>query len=172
ARRELGLASRVRGNRQGPHRSRRVGAGADFLDHRAYNPGDDPRQLDWRAAARRDRLVVRRYEAEDELATSVVLDLSSGFACHRADDPQSRLAVARKLTAAFGELTYRQSDPIGFAVGSDDQVEDTFLRPRASREQAEALATRLGEAIPAGRCPWPELTQRVGQGLRRPGIVL
>lgn len=172
ARRELGLASRVRGNRQGPHRSRRAGAGADFLDHRAYHPGDDPRQLDWRAAARRDRLVVRRYEAEDELATTLVLDQSAGLAYPRADDPQSKAAAARSLAAAVAELAYRQSDPIAFATGGDGGVEDTFLRPRASREQANALATVLRDRRPSGVCPWTELTSRVGQGLRRPGIVV
>src|SRR5690606_14139521 len=72
--RVLLLQRPVWGRRHGRHRSARAGMGLDFRDHRAYVPGDDPRRLDWRAVARRDRLVLRQTESEDELPVVLVVD--------------------------------------------------------------------------------------------------
>ena len=55
--RNLTLSAPIWGRRHGRHASARAGLGLDFRDHRAYVPGDDPRMLDWRAVARRQRLV-------------------------------------------------------------------------------------------------------------------
>ena len=53
------------GRRHGRHASVRAGVGLDFRDHRPYVAGDDPRRLDWRAIARRDRPVLRQTDSED-----------------------------------------------------------------------------------------------------------
>ena len=42
----------------GRHKSARKGASAEFAEHRAYVPGDDLRNLDWKLVARRQRLYV------------------------------------------------------------------------------------------------------------------
>ena len=43
----------------GNRRTRRLGRGLDFADHRAYVPGDDLRHLDWNLYARHGRPLVR-----------------------------------------------------------------------------------------------------------------
>jgi hypothetical protein len=49
----------VEGLLAGQHRSVRRGLAVEFAGHRAYEPGDDLRRLDWAVSARSDRLVVR-----------------------------------------------------------------------------------------------------------------
>src|SRR5690606_1369373 len=87
----------VWGRRFGRHRSARAGVGLDFRDHRPYVPGDDPRRLDWRAVARRERLVLRQTEAEDELSLCIVFDGSGGMAYGESDASPS----TSKLRAAW-----------------------------------------------------------------------
>ncbi len=52
------------------------GASLDFLEHRAYSPGDDYRTIDWRASAKGDQLVVKTFHDEISPIVEVVLDLS------------------------------------------------------------------------------------------------
>lgn len=97
---------RVQGRFAGVHPSRRHGASMDFADHREYVPGDDPRRVDRAAWLRLGRLLVRLYEAEDEAAVRIVLDLSAsmGFG--------AKLHTARQVVAALTVL----------AAGGQDRV--------------------------------------------------
>ena len=45
----------------GVHLSRFKGQGIDFAEHRQYQPGDDPRSIDWRVTARRGRTHTKVY---------------------------------------------------------------------------------------------------------------
>src|SRR3954467_9682437 len=50
----------VDGFMSGLHRSPRKGFSVEFAEYRPYQPGDDPRYIDWKIAARSDRWVVRQ----------------------------------------------------------------------------------------------------------------
>ena len=69
----------VRGFMQGLHRSPLQGFSVQFSEHRRYNPGDDPKLLDWLAYAKTDRYYVKRFEAETNLTGYVVMDLSASM---------------------------------------------------------------------------------------------
>ncbi len=43
---------------------RGAGSSTDYLDHRRYVLGDDIRRLDWKAYARTDQLLIKRYQEE------------------------------------------------------------------------------------------------------------
>ncbi|MEQ9728907.1 DUF58 domain-containing protein, partial [Pseudomonas sp. WHRI 8822A] len=51
----------------GQHASRSRGAGLEFAQYRAYEPGDALRQIDWKLYARSDRFFVREAERESPL---------------------------------------------------------------------------------------------------------
>ncbi len=54
--------------------SRKFGIGTEFAELREYNPGDDPRLIDWKATARRSRPLVRVLEPEQEQTLIILLD--------------------------------------------------------------------------------------------------
>lgn len=56
--------------------ARRRGDGMDFESLRDYLPGDDPRRVDWRATARRGRLVVRQFQHERNHTVLIAVDSS------------------------------------------------------------------------------------------------
>jgi uncharacterized protein (DUF58 family) len=70
---------RVTGRFAGVHASHRYGSSLDFADYRPYAVGDDPRWVDRHAHARLGKLLVKLFEAEDETALRVVVDLSASM---------------------------------------------------------------------------------------------
>ena len=63
----LGLAARlvVEGLFSGQHRSPHRGFSVEFAEHRQYTAGIDPRHLDWKIFAERDKLCVKQYEERE-----------------------------------------------------------------------------------------------------------
>jgi uncharacterized protein (DUF58 family) len=66
--------------RVGDVRSPSVGASMDIHDFRAYQPGDDPRQIDWNAVARTGELILRVRKDEVAPRVEVLLDASKSMA--------------------------------------------------------------------------------------------
>jgi uncharacterized protein (DUF58 family) len=64
ARCDLPVGDQRRRSRPGVARSRRPGPGAELHVSREYEPGDDPRRIDWNASARNASLQVRTTTAE------------------------------------------------------------------------------------------------------------
>lgn len=160
----------VWGRRHGRHAAIRAGLGLEFRDHRAYVPGDDPRHLDWRAVARRERLVLRRTESEDELSITVVLDGGAGM--DYGEGEQHKLRYARAIAGGLAWLAQRQGDPVGLAVGRQQTVDAALVRPRSGKDRLTALSHRLAEIEPRGRCPWVSLIGTVAPRLPRRSLVV
>ena len=49
------------------------GFSVEYLDHRAYTPGDDMRALDWKVLARTDKYHIKLFEDETNLRAHIVL---------------------------------------------------------------------------------------------------
>lgn len=58
----------------GSHAARQRGRGMDYLESRAYLPGDDVRHLDWRLTARRGHLHTKVFQEEHEHSVMLLLD--------------------------------------------------------------------------------------------------
>jgi len=70
---------RIRAQWSGRHSSAHKGESLDFADYREYVPGDDFRRIDHNLYARLGQLLVKQFEAEEELPLRVVLDLSESM---------------------------------------------------------------------------------------------
>lgn len=168
--RMLRLRRPVWGQRHGRHAAARAGLGLDFRDHRAYVPGDDPRRLDWRAVARRERLVLRRTESEDELSLTLLIDGGGGMDYGQGE--QHKLRYAHAIAGGLAWLAHRQGDPVGVALGRQQAVDVSLARPRSGRERLAAIAHRLAEATPQGRCPWVSLLEATAPRLPRRSVMV
>jgi len=76
------------------HHPRPAATGLDFIDHRDFIAGDDPRGIDWRASARRRTPVVRRFRDERAGDWLILLDRSASMAAGGAWPPALQLAAA------------------------------------------------------------------------------
>lgn len=120
---ELRLVSRRATGQQGIglHHSRSRGAGLEFSQYRAYEPGDELRQIDWKLYARSDRFFVREAERESPLAVWILIDVSASMAQQDASRPGwSRLDAAKALAACVAELALRQGDRFGLVLLRED----------------------------------------------------
>lgn len=109
----------------GQHASRSRGAGLEFAQYRAYEPGDEPRRVDWKLYARSDRFFVRDAERDSPLTVWVVLDTSASMSpapIGKHDESGDRLAAARVLAACIFELALKQNDAFGLAMLGESRL--------------------------------------------------
>ncbi len=97
---------RIRASYAGRHSSKRKGESLDFADFRPYVPGDDYRRIDQALYARLGQLVIREFEAEDELSVRVVVDLSASM------DLFGKHNSARQLAALVAYLALAAGDRV------------------------------------------------------------
>ena len=96
------------GSRRGP----RLGSSREFIGLRAYQFGDDLRDLDRAATLRFNRAHIRQYRQEVEASLVLLLDASSSMAF---GDP-SKFEYGQALAAALGGLALAHHDRVGAAV--------------------------------------------------------
>jgi uncharacterized protein (DUF58 family) len=151
----LSLAGRrvPSGRSAGQWRSRTSGSSVEFSDYRTYAPGDEFRRIDWNAYARLERLFVRLYRAEEDLALSLLLDTSASMGWGRP--AKGRLAA--QLAGALAFIALQSGDRVDIATcrGSSLASRLANLRGQAAAwtawRQLEALdydgATDLNSAL-------------------------
>lgn len=169
--RDLELAARIAvdGTMLGRHTSRRAGAGLEFSQYRSYQPGDDPRRIDWKLLGRSDRYFVREAEAETSLTVRLLVDATGSMA--HEEDGVTKLDYARFLTAALALLAHRQGDAVGlYLLGSGDV---TPYLPRREPQHLHRLLHALEGVTPAGGWPeWNRLERALAPGTARGITVL
>lgn len=118
---EIVAAGVVEGFLAGLHRSPFRGFSVEFTEHRAYQPGDELRYLDWRILARSDRLFVKQFEEETNLRAMILVDASRSMAWRGAPERLTKRAYADRLAAALALILLRQRDATGL-VTFDEEV--------------------------------------------------
>lgn len=137
----------------GLHASRQQGEGLEFSQYRGYQPGDEPRRVDWKLYARAEKLFVRQSEREAPLTIWLLLDATASMAQADAGSaPQRRWDVACQLVACITELAIAQGDALGLAVVNENGLQ--LLPATPALRQRDALALQLARSTPNGQ--WPE----------------
>jgi uncharacterized protein (DUF58 family) len=164
--RDLELAARrvVAGLLFGVHPSRAPGAGLEFSRYRSYQPGDDPRRVDWKLYARSDRYFVREADTETSVTVRLVLDASASMA--QVEAGVTKLDYARLLAAALALLVVRQGDAVGLVVV--DGAGPAVVPAQRGQRHLHRLLRTLERVAPAGAWPgWSRLERTLTAGGRR-----
>jgi uncharacterized protein (DUF58 family) len=160
----------VEGFLSGLHRSPFRGFSVEFTEHRAYQPGDELRYLDWRILARADRLFVKQFEEETNLRAMILMDASRSMTWRGAPDRLTKREYAERLAAAVGLILLRQRDATGL-ITFDDAVREV-VPARVKTGQWRRLVRGI-MATPEGRGTAAEAALRhVTSLLVRRGLVL
>lgn len=99
----------------GVHVRRRQGHSLEFREYRPYQRGDDIRKVDWRASSRMPRrsdLLVRSFEAEQQLTLVIVLDNRPDMGLPEA---MPKLLYALWAVRALATLALGQGDEVVLA---------------------------------------------------------
>jgi uncharacterized protein (DUF58 family) len=153
----------------GVHPSRLPGAGLEFSQYRSYQPGDDPRRVDWKLYARSDRYFVREAEIETSVTVRLLVDASESMAHH--EDHVSKFDYVRFAAAALAMLAHRQGDAVGLWALSDGDIRT--IPPQRHHHHLHRLLHDLEQLEPGGTWPsWHKLEGLLTAGGRGLVIVL
>ncbi|MEM6859420.1 MAG: DUF58 domain-containing protein [Myxococcota bacterium] len=154
----------------GVHRSRHHGTSAEFAEHKEYAPGDNLKDLDWRAFARNDRHYVKRFEDESNLRALCVLDTSGSMGYPADAERPSKLRVAALAAAALSYVLNRQGDAVGLATHDDQLV--IRVPSRARRGQMQEIMQILAGLEASGPSRLGPVLDSLAEGLRQRSVVL
>ena len=165
---DLALLARtvVDGFMHGQHRSMRKGSSTDFAQHRAYQPGDDLRRIDWRLLGRTDRFYMKEFEADTN--ASVIFALDSSASMDYGSGGVTKYDYGRFLIASLAWLSQAQGDRVGLATFKGDIVD---VVPPSVRHLQLLLHT-LGRSKATGAGSLATPVQRLAHMTSRAGITV
>ncbi len=141
-------------NFSGDYHSSFRGQGLDFDEFREYQPGDEPRFIDWNVSARMQQPYIRKFREEREMTVIIAVDISGST--DFGSSYFSKRERAAELTALLGFSARYNGDKVGLLLFAKEPV--LYLPPsqggkqvlRAVREvlmaQPEDPGTSLAEA--------------------------
>lgn len=132
---ELVARTIVDGLRSGPHRSPFHGYSAEFSQYRHYRPGDDLKYVDWKLAARTDRIYTKQFRETTDLAAALVIDCSGSMAF--AGGPPAGPAGAAGNAPAPGSAA---GDGATGAAGAAGEAGAAGAAEEAARRAADPAA--------------------------------
>jgi uncharacterized protein (DUF58 family) len=152
------------GGLRAERRSKKVGAGIEFADHRDYAAGDDLRYLDWAVYARLERLLLRLFEEEEDLHVYLLVDVSASMgATHK-------LAHATQIAAALAYVGLSNLDRVSVVpLGIDAPA---GLPPKRGRGTILPILRFLESLQPRGETQLAASIERFVRRAQRPGLVV
>jgi uncharacterized protein (DUF58 family) len=152
---QMATRRRLTGQLSGDHRSPRRGSSLEFADHRPYHPGDDFRRIDHLVYARLGQLLIKLYEAEEDLAIRLLVDTSASM-------EGAKLATAARAAAALGFSALVRRDVVTVHTVPLDRLAPRFV----GRNAAGPLFGHLASLEAEGETPF---AAAVVDLLARPG---
>jgi uncharacterized protein (DUF58 family) len=144
------------------------GRGMEFAEVREYEPGDDPRTIDWNVTARRGSPYVKKYVEERDLTLLLLVDVSGSLAF--GSQFIAKRDFAAELCAVLAFSAVANQDRVG-AVLFSDRVE-RYVPPARGRDHALRIVRDLLALEPQGRGTDLAGALRFARGvMRRRGIV-
>lgn len=101
------LVQRRAEGQAGPWTTRRAGMSLEFAEYREYHPGDDFRYVDWNLYGRLDRLFVKVFHREENIAVYVLIDISRSMAVG------DKLSYATELAGALSYIALKDMNRVG-----------------------------------------------------------
>jgi len=118
---------------------RRIGGSAEFESLRDYTFGDDSRKLDWKATARRGRLIVRQERAERN--QTVILLVDSGRLMNAEENGVAKLDRAIDAALLLAHTALSRGDRVGLCTYS--YRVHAWLAPRGGAAQGRLIGETL-----------------------------
>lgn len=153
---------RLVGRFGGEHLSKRYGNTVDFADFREYHPGDDFRRIDYHVLARLDQVLIKLYEADDEVTLRLLIDTSGSMAAG------GKLDQAKRLAAALGFVSLTAHDAVSVHIFPTDGPAPRF----AGRAAIPAFFAYLDALQPLGPTPFAQAAGHLLSQTGLPGITV
>ena len=107
----------------GEYASIHHGRSHDFDDLREYQPGDEVKDIDWKATARSHVPLIKRYIASRQHNLLLVVDSGRNMAA-TAESGESKREIAILVAGVLGYLATRHGDRVALLMGDEERRED------------------------------------------------
>ncbi len=132
---------RVNSLQTGAYVSHFKGRGMEFDESRPYQPGDDPRSIDWRVTARSTTAYTKLFREERERPVLVMVDLRANM--HFATRGCFKSVNASRAAALLSWAAHHRGDRLGGLIFGDTTHRE--LKPRLGRQAALRYVHQLAE---------------------------
>jgi uncharacterized protein (DUF58 family) len=123
---------RVKSLQTGAYVSHFRGRGMEFDESRPYQPGDDPRSIDWRVTARSTTAYTKLFREERERPVLVMVDLRASM--HFATRGCFKSVNASRAAALLSWAAHHRGDRLGGLIFGDTTHRE--LKPKLGRQAA------------------------------------
>lgn len=111
----------------GSYKSIYQGNGLDFENLREYIPGDNIRDIDWKASSRSGKMLVKRYIAEKKHNIMLVWDSGKKMTAHTRD-MEIKKDLALNVGGILGYLAAKNGDNVGALYNRNGMIQYHPLR--------------------------------------------
>jgi uncharacterized protein (DUF58 family) len=120
----------------------------EFDELRPYVPGDDVRDIDWKASARSGSVLIKRFVSEKHHKMLLIADAGRNMSA-LAPGGERKRDVAVHILGAIGLITMGRADEVGMVYG--DARGSVNVRQRRGENHIESLLERYQSHDASGR---------------------
>jgi uncharacterized protein (DUF58 family) len=128
---DIAPRGKILATRSGGHLSRFRGRGVEFDESRVYQPGDDPRNMDWRVTARSGQPHVKLFREERERPVWLLVDI--GASMRFGTRVAFKSVISARAVALLAWAAADKGDRVGGLVFDETRH---FERPPAARSRS------------------------------------
>jgi uncharacterized protein (DUF58 family) len=154
------------GKMKGERRSKRRGQSVEFADYRNYVVGDDLRFIDWNIYARLDRLFLKLFLEEEDLALYVLVDVSKS--CDYGTP--NKAFYMKQVAAALGYIGLVNYNRVSLVAMADGVVAETGAM--RGRRRVAQMIDFLQKLQPSGASHFTESCRRFALQHRQRGVCV
>ena len=136
----------------GEYHSAFKGRGMSFSEVRAYQYGDDVRNIDWNVTARFENPHIKVFEEEREITVMLLVDISHstmfGTQKNREQVAQMKQEIMAEICAVLAFSAINNNDKVG-VIFFTDRVEK-FIPPKKGRNHILRIIRELIDTEPEG----------------------
>src|SRR5580658_1689506 len=139
---QLALAGAFQAGRRN---AARRGVGSEFESLREHQRDDDVRHIDWKASAKRGKLISRQYETERDQRLMIMLD--SGRLMSPKIGPYRKLDYAINASVHLAQVALHKGDLVGYLLFNDELR--AFAEPKKGQAQMSHFVQNLTSIQPS-----------------------
>lgn len=133
--------SNITSSQSGDVKSAFKGRGMELEEVRAYNFGDDIRDIDWRVTARKREPYTKIYNEEKDREVTVFLDLSASMVFGTKVELKS--VTATKVAALLGWLSLHNKDRFGILIYDGTNI--SYFKPQNNKKNLMAIFNKISQ---------------------------